>query len=103
MLVDAPGGPTETRMPVARLQVGTVSSCARVEYHRWHRRPRHLGGGRLDAHRESVPVEVGPDDVVEGATVNVGGRLVVEATRVGADTSARADGAPRRGGTERQG
>ena len=35
---------------------------------------------------ESVPVEVGPDDRVVGATVNVGGRLVVRATRVGADT-----------------
>jgi P-type Cu+ transporter len=36
---------------------------------------------------ESVPVEVGPDDEVTGATVNVGGRLVVEATRVGSDTA----------------
>ncbi|MFI7318922.1 heavy metal translocating P-type ATPase [Streptomyces venezuelae] len=35
---------------------------------------------------ESVPVEVGVDDSVTGATLNVGGRLVVEATRVGADT-----------------
>ncbi|MGN2634879.1 heavy metal translocating P-type ATPase [Nocardia takedensis] len=35
---------------------------------------------------ESVPVEVGPEDTVVGATVNVGGRLVVRATRVGADT-----------------
>ncbi|MEU3216559.1 heavy metal translocating P-type ATPase [Streptomyces sp. NPDC006971] len=35
---------------------------------------------------ESVPVEVGGGDVVTGATVNAGGRLVVEATRVGADT-----------------
>ncbi|WP_052397210.1 heavy metal translocating P-type ATPase [Streptomyces sp. NRRL F-5123] len=35
---------------------------------------------------ESVPVEVGPGDRVAGATVNAGGRLVVEATRVGADT-----------------
>ena len=35
---------------------------------------------------ESVPVEVGPGDGVVGATVNAGGRLVVEATRVGADT-----------------
>ena len=36
---------------------------------------------------ESVPVEVGPGDAVTGATVNVGGRLVVRATRVGADTA----------------
>ncbi len=35
---------------------------------------------------EPVPVEVGPGDFVTGATVNAGGRLVVRATRVGADT-----------------
>jgi Cu+-exporting ATPase len=35
---------------------------------------------------ESVPVEVGPDDQVVGATVNVGGRLVVRANRIGSDT-----------------
>lgn len=35
---------------------------------------------------ESVPVEVGVGDSVTGATVNASGRLVVEATRVGADT-----------------
>ncbi|MGH4029568.1 heavy metal translocating P-type ATPase [Actinomycetota bacterium Odt1-20B] len=35
---------------------------------------------------ESVPVEVAVGDSVTGATLNVGGRLVVEATRVGADT-----------------
>ncbi len=35
---------------------------------------------------ESVPVEVSPGDAVTGATVNAGGRLVVRATRVGADT-----------------
>ncbi len=36
---------------------------------------------------ESLPVEVGPGDAVTGATVNAGGRLVVRATRVGADTA----------------
>jgi Cu+-exporting ATPase len=36
---------------------------------------------------ESVPVEVAPGDAVIGATVNVGGRLIVRATRVGADTA----------------
>jgi Cu+-exporting ATPase len=36
---------------------------------------------------ESVPVEVGPGDEVAGATVNAGGRLVVRAQRVGADTA----------------
>lgn len=35
---------------------------------------------------ESVPVEVGTGDTVTGATLNAGGRLVVEATRVGSDT-----------------
>src|SRR3954447_2646922 len=35
---------------------------------------------------ESVPVEVGAGDPVVGATVNAGGRLIVRATRVGADT-----------------
>ena len=35
---------------------------------------------------ESVPTEVAPGDPVTGATVNCGGRLVVRATGVGADT-----------------
>ncbi|MFI5806475.1 heavy metal translocating P-type ATPase [Streptomyces sp. NPDC051561] len=35
---------------------------------------------------ESVPVEVAVGDSVTGATLNAGGRLVVEATRVGSDT-----------------
>ncbi|WP_439943079.1 heavy metal translocating P-type ATPase [Streptomyces sp. BBFR115] len=47
------------------------------------------GASALDASMltgESVPVDVGVGDAVTGATVNAGGRLVVEATRVGADT-----------------
>jgi P-type Cu+ transporter len=36
---------------------------------------------------ESVPVEKQPGDQVAGATVNAGGRLVVRATKVGADTA----------------
>jgi len=36
---------------------------------------------------ESVPVEVGPGSEVAGATVNAGGRLIVRATKVGADTA----------------
>ena len=36
---------------------------------------------------EPVPVEVGPGDEVIGATVNANGSIVVEATRVGADTA----------------
>lgn len=36
---------------------------------------------------ESLPVDVGPGDRVVGATVNAGGRLVVEATSVGGGTA----------------
>jgi Cu+-exporting ATPase len=35
---------------------------------------------------ESIPVEVRADSRVTGATLNVGGRLVVEITRIGSDT-----------------
>jgi len=35
---------------------------------------------------ESMPAEVGPGDPVTGATVNMSGRLVIRATRVGADS-----------------
>jgi P-type Cu+ transporter len=35
---------------------------------------------------ESIPVEIGPGDEVAGAAVNLGGRLIVRAERVGADT-----------------
>ncbi|MFJ9785526.1 heavy metal translocating P-type ATPase [Amycolatopsis sp. NPDC101161] len=47
------------------------------------------GGSAVDTSMltgEPVPVEVGPGDAVTGATVNVGGRLFVRATRVGGDT-----------------
>jgi Cu+-exporting ATPase len=36
---------------------------------------------------ESVPVEVGPDSPVTGATINTSGRLLVRASRVGSDTT----------------
>src|SRR5581483_1162245 len=36
---------------------------------------------------ESVPIEVGPGAEVAGATINSSGRLVVRATRVGAETA----------------
>ena len=36
---------------------------------------------------ESVPVEVSPDSPVTGATINTSGRLLVRATRVGAETT----------------
>ncbi|WDZ86502.1 heavy metal translocating P-type ATPase [Micromonospora cathayae] len=78
----------ETRIPVDRLAVGD----------RFVVRPGEKiatdgvvaeGTSAVDASMltgESVPVEVGPGDPVVGATVNAGGRLVVTATRVGADT-----------------
>ncbi|GHJ10459.1 carbonate dehydratase [Micromonospora humidisoli] len=81
-------GGTETRVPVDRLVVGDrfvvrpgekIATDGRVEE----------GTSAVDASMltgESVPVEVGPGDQVAGATVNAGGRLVVTATRVGADT-----------------
>jgi cation-transporting ATPase V/Cu+-exporting ATPase len=36
---------------------------------------------------EALPVDKGPDDIVFGATINHQGRVVVEATAVGADTA----------------
>ncbi|WP_111718945.1 cation-translocating P-type ATPase [Homoserinimonas sp. OAct 916] len=47
------------------------------------------GASAIDASMltgESVPVEVAEGDTVVGATINAGGRLLVRATRVGADT-----------------
>jgi Cu+-exporting ATPase len=81
-------GGREARIPVGELQVGD----------RFLVRPGEKiatdgtiveGTSAIDASMltgESVPVEVGTDDNVTGATLNAGGRLVVEATRVGADT-----------------
>ncbi|UFN42885.1 heavy metal translocating P-type ATPase [Nocardioides okcheonensis] len=85
---DASGGQSETRVPVDQLAVGdtfvvrpgekVATDGTVVE-----------GTSAVDASMltgESVPVEVGPGDDVVGATVNAGGRLLVRATRVGADT-----------------
>jgi Cu+-exporting ATPase len=81
-------GGVERRVPVAELVVGDrfvvrpgekVATDGVVED----------GASAVDVSLltgESVPVEVGPGDQVVGATVNAGGRLVVRATRVGADT-----------------
>jgi Cu+-exporting ATPase len=52
---------------------------------------------------ESVPVEVSTGDPVTGATINAGGRLVVEATRVGADTQLARMAKAGRGRAEREG
>ncbi|MFE4949848.1 heavy metal translocating P-type ATPase [Leifsonia sp. NPDC056665] len=80
--------PREERIPVERLVVGDVFIV----------RPGERiaadglvtdGSGAVDASMltgESVPVEVGPGDSVAGGTVNAGGRLLVRATTVGADT-----------------
>ena len=88
MLRDGPDGPVESRIPTDQLAVGTrfvvrpgekVATDGIVEE----------GSSAVDASMltgESVPVEVGVGDPVVGATVNAGGRLVVRATRVGADT-----------------
>ncbi|MFP5375697.1 MAG: heavy metal translocating P-type ATPase, partial [Acidimicrobiia bacterium] len=79
----------ETRVPVEELVVGDrfvvrpgekVATDGVVEE----------GTSAIDASLltgESLPVEVAPGDPVTGGTVNAGGRLVVRATRVGADTA----------------
>ncbi|MGW0818065.1 heavy metal translocating P-type ATPase [Streptomyces viridiviolaceus] len=81
-------GGREERIPVGELKVGD----------RFLVRPGEKiatdgtvveGSSAVDASMltgESVPVEVGVGDAVTGATLNAGGRLVVEATRIGSDT-----------------
>ncbi|MBS9374511.1 heavy metal translocating P-type ATPase [Rhodococcus sp. B50] len=83
-----PDGVTETRVPVEQLAVGDlfvvrpgekIATDGVIE----------RGTSAVDASMltgESVPVEVGVGDSVAGGTVDVGGRLVVRATRVGSDT-----------------
>jgi Cu+-exporting ATPase len=78
----------EVRIPIGQLVVGNVFNV----------RPGEQvatdgivvqGTSAVDASMltgESMPMEVGPGDPVAGATVNAGGRLIVRATRVGADT-----------------
>ncbi|MDY7090730.1 MAG: heavy metal translocating P-type ATPase [Actinomycetota bacterium] len=79
---------TERRIPVGELAVGDrfvvrpgekIATDGVIED----------GTSAVDASMltgESVPVEVVPGDPVAGATVNAGGRLIVRATRIGADT-----------------
>ncbi|MBX4168905.1 copper-translocating P-type ATPase [Rhodococcus pyridinivorans] len=83
-----PDGTTETRIPLEQLAVGDlfvvrpgekIATDGVIE----------RGTSAVDASMltgESVPVEVGVGDSVVGGTVDVGGRLVVRATRVGSDT-----------------
>ncbi|HNJ96739.1 MAG TPA: heavy metal translocating P-type ATPase, partial [Ilumatobacteraceae bacterium] len=80
---------TETEVDVAQLRVGQrfvvrpgerIATDGVVEH----------GQSAVDMSLitgESVPVEVGVGDHVTGATINANGRLVVRATRVGADTA----------------
>ena len=82
-------GGSERRIPVGELQVGmrfVVRPGERVAT------DGEVVAGTSAVDRslltgESVPVEVGPGDAVIGATTNVGGRLVVRATRVGSETA----------------
>ncbi|OKJ23676.1 carbonate dehydratase [Streptomyces sp. CB00316] len=81
-------GGAEVRVPADRLAVGDrfvvrpgekIATDGRVVE----------GSSAVDASMltgESVPVEVTTGDSVTGATINAGGRLVVEATRIGTDT-----------------
>ncbi|UJV43370.1 heavy metal translocating P-type ATPase [Streptomyces sp. AMCC400023] len=78
----------EVRIPVGRLAVGD-----RFVVHPGEKFATDgtvvEGASAVDASMltgESVPVDVTVGDTVTGATVNAGGRLVVEATRIGADT-----------------
>ena len=99
------GSRIEVRMPVEHLRVGDEFVV----------RPGEKiatdgvvvsGTSAIDASTvtgESVPVEVGEGDPVVGATVNVGGRLVVRATRVGSDTQLAQMARLVRGGAVRQG
>ncbi|MGH3501219.1 MAG: copper-translocating P-type ATPase, partial [Nocardioidaceae bacterium] len=81
-------GPVEARVPVEQLTVGdefVVRPGEKIATDGEVIR----GTSAVDASMltgESVPVEVGPGSAVTGASVNAGGRIVVRAARVGADT-----------------
>jgi Cu+-exporting ATPase len=81
-------GGAEQRIPVDQLAVGDLFVVRPGEKIAADGEVTE-GASAVDASMltgESVPVEVGPGDTVAGATVNAGGRLVVRATRVGAET-----------------
>ena len=78
----------EVRVPVGELAVGDTFVVRPGEKIATDGVVRD-GGSAVDASMltgESVPAEVGPGSFVAGATVNAGGRIVVEAVKVGADT-----------------
>ncbi|MBY8876733.1 heavy metal translocating P-type ATPase [Actinacidiphila acidipaludis] len=88
VLREGPAGTREVRVPVAELAVGDRFVVRPGEKIATDGVVRE-GGSAVDASMltgESVPVEVGPGSAVTGATVNAGGRIVVEAVKVGADT-----------------
>ncbi len=89
LLVTGPGGTrVEQRVPISQLQVGDEFAV----------RPGEKiatdgvvvsGTSAVDASLltgEPLPVDVGPDDEVTGATINTSGHLIVRATRVGDET-----------------
>jgi Cu+-exporting ATPase len=79
----------EVRIPIGELSVGDVFVVRPGEKLATDGTIEE-GTSAIDASLltgEPVPVEVGPGDAVTGATINAGGRLVVRATRVGADTA----------------
>ena len=81
-------GGVERRVPVAELAVGDLFVVRPGEKIAADGEVTE-GAAAVDASMltgESVPVEVGPGDVVTGGTVNAGGRLAVRATRVGSET-----------------
>jgi Cu+-exporting ATPase len=81
-------GGVERRVPVGELGVGDLFVVRPGEKIAADGEVTE-GSSAVDASMltgESVPVEVGPGDAVAGATVNAGGRLVVRATHVGAQT-----------------
>ncbi|MFC7796901.1 heavy metal translocating P-type ATPase [Streptomyces cinereoruber] len=79
---------TEVRVPVAGLRVGDLLVVRPGEKIATDGTVTE-GASAVDASLltgESLPLDVAPGSPVTGGCVNVSGRLVVEATRVGADT-----------------
>ena len=88
----APGRPGSRTAPRSRSSTLTVGDAlrgapGREDRHRRRGRRGHVRGRHLDAHRRAGAGRRRSGDEVIGATVNTNGRLVVEATRVGADTA----------------
>ncbi|MBM6401689.1 cadmium-translocating P-type ATPase [Phycicoccus sp. MQZ13P-5] len=85
----ASGATVEQRIPVEALEVGERFVVRPGEKVATDGTVRD-GRSALDASLvtgESAPVEVGPGSEVTGGTINTTGRLVVEATRVGSETT----------------